>query len=221
MPAASAPVSTRRRSLTLHQKLTKLVQARSPYANLSGTTGEARDVSWVKPVLVAEIEFSNWTDDGLLRHPSFQGLREDKPASKVIHDEPISLSEVKAMENGRKTATPTAEPQERALRPPSLRQPAADAAANDEFAGVRLSHPDKVLYPDQGITKHDLAEYYAQVADWMLPHVVDRPLAIVRCPAGSGKPCFFQKHPGEGGVRPLAAGERLGEGARRIPSGDR
>ena len=105
MPAASARVSIEKTLASLHQKLTKLVQPESPFSNLSGTTGQARDVSWVKPVLVAEIEFSNWTDEGLLRHPSFQGLREDKPASKVIHDEPISLSEVKTMENGREAAS--------------------------------------------------------------------------------------------------------------------
>ena len=84
----------------LHKKLTKLVQTRSPFANLAGTTGAARDVFWVKPELVGEIEFSNWTDDRLLRHPSFQGLREDKPASKVVHDEPLPVREVTAMENG-------------------------------------------------------------------------------------------------------------------------
>jgi bifunctional non-homologous end joining protein LigD len=185
----------------LYEKLSKLVQPRSPYSNLSGTTGEARDVSWVKPALVAEIQFSNWTDERLLRHPSFQGLREDKPASKVIHDEPISLSEVKAMDNGRKTAT--AQPDRKRKSSPSQSSrntPAVAAAGNEEFAGVRLSHPDKVLYPDRELTKQDLAEYYARVADWMLPHVVDRPLAIVRCPAGSGKPCFFQKHPGDGAL---------------------
>ena len=182
----------------LHQKLTKLVQPGSPYSNLSGTAGQARNVTWVKPALVAEIEFSNWTDERLLRHPSFQGLREDKPASKVNHDEPISLSEVKAMENGRKVAKPQ---QSRKRKSSSIHAPRSKAtvagAAADEFAGVRLSHPDKVLYPDQELTKGDLATYYAQVSDWMLPHVVERPLAIVRCPAGSGKPCFFQKHPGE------------------------
>ena len=111
----------------LHRKLAKLVQARSPYSNLSGTSGEARDVSWVKPVLVAEIQFSNWTDEGLLRHPSFQGLREDKPAGKVIHDEPLSLSEVKAMENGRKAATPQ---QSRKTEPSPVRRPAAGRTAD-------------------------------------------------------------------------------------------
>jgi bifunctional non-homologous end joining protein LigD len=184
---------------TLHRKLAKLVRKRSPYSNLSSDTGEARDVTWVKPTLVAEIQFTNWTDEGLLRHPSFQGLREDKPASKVIHDEPLSLSEVNAIRNGRKPVTAA---RSRTNVPVSSRRseqkPAARGASEGVFAGVRVSHPDKILYPDQGITKRDLAAYYTQVADWMLPLVADRPLAIVRCPAGRGKPCFFQKHPGDG-----------------------
>jgi bifunctional non-homologous end joining protein LigD len=64
--------------------------------------------------------------------------------------------------------------------------------------GVRLSHPDKVLYPEQGITKQALAEYYQAVADWLLPHVVNRPISLVRCPAGRAKKCFFQRHAGSG-----------------------
>jgi bifunctional non-homologous end joining protein LigD len=64
--------------------------------------------------------------------------------------------------------------------------------------GVRLSHPEKVLYPEQGITKRALAEYYDAVADWMLPHVMNRPISLVRCPAGRGKKCFFQRHAGSG-----------------------
>jgi bifunctional non-homologous end joining protein LigD len=154
---------------------------------------------WVKPALVAELEFSNWTDEGLLRHPSFQGLREDKPASKVIHEEPLSLGEVGAMA---KDGKPASRKKSRARASSGARASVGAshvrAADNDEYAGVRISHPDKVLYPEQGITKRDLAEYYSKVADWMLPYVVDRPLAIVRCPEGRGKACFFQKHPGEG-----------------------
>ena len=71
-------------------------------------------------------------------------------------------------------------------------------SADGEVAGVRLSHPDKILYPEDGITKLDLATYYEKVAKWMLPHVENRLLSLVRCPAGSGRKCFFQKHPGDG-----------------------
>jgi bifunctional non-homologous end joining protein LigD len=187
----------------LHKKLTELKQSRSPYSNLSGITGQARDVSWVKPVLVAEIEFSNWTDDRHLRHPTFQGLREDKPANAVIHDEPLSVTEVKGMTNGKGDST--RQKGTRTTSPATRRggRTKVDSDADFELSGVHLSHPDKILFPDHGLTKRDLANYYTQVADWMLPHVVDRPLAIVRCPAGSGKPCFFQKHPGEGASNQL------------------
>jgi bifunctional non-homologous end joining protein LigD len=85
-----------------------------------------------------------------------------------------------------------------AAAPRRASRAAAVNGQGDEFAGVRLSHPDKVLFPDQGATKRDLAAYYSQVADWILPHIVGRPLALVRCPSGSAKSCFFQKHPGEG-----------------------
>jgi bifunctional non-homologous end joining protein LigD len=156
-------------------------------------------VTWVKPALVADLEFSNWTDEGLLRHPSFQGLREDKPASTVTHEEPLSLGEAGAIYNGRKPARRQRSGARATSRArSSVRASRVRAADSDEYAGVRLSHPDKVLYPEGGITKRDLAEYYAKVADWMLPHVAQRPLAIVRCPAGRGKACFFQKHLCEG-----------------------
>src|SRR4051794_29082583 len=73
-------------------------------------------------------------------------------------------------------------------------------AARDqiEIAGVRLTSPDKVLYPEQGITKRDLADYMVAVADWMLPHVAKRPITLVRCPAGRQKKCFYQRHAGSG-----------------------
>jgi bifunctional non-homologous end joining protein LigD len=71
--------------------------------------------------------------------------------------------------------------------------------------GVRLSNPDKILYPEQGITKSDLADYYVAVADWILPHVANRPITMVRCPTGQGKKCFYQRHAGSG------VPEQLGE----------
>src|SRR3954451_3464108 len=67
-----------------------------------------------------------------------------------------------------------------------------------EVAGVRLTSPEKVLYPEQGITKRELAEYYVAVAPWMPPHVARRPITLVRCPTGRQKKCFYQRHAGSG-----------------------
>src|SRR6185369_13735384 len=98
-----------------------------------------------------------------LRHPSFQGLREDKPAESIGRD--------KAKKSQSKTRSGEA-----------------------EVDGVRISHPDRVIYPDLKLTKQDLAEYYAAVAEHVLPHVANRPLSMLRCPEGVGKECFFQRH---------------------------
>ena len=78
------------------------------------------------------------------------------------------------------------------------------AAETVEIAGITLTHPDRVLWPDQGVTKRALAEYYADIADRILPHVVNRPLTLVRCPSGSDGACFVQKHPWPGCTRPFA-----------------
>jgi bifunctional non-homologous end joining protein LigD len=180
---------------TLHAKLSKLAQKKSPFVDLSGSTGQARGVTWVKPTLVAQIEFSNWTNERQLRHPSFQGLRADKPAKEVVRDDPISAPAVESTKKAKHMANKKVSSASGSSRP---RQAKKTASADGDVAGVRLSHPDKVLYPEDGITKLDLALYYEQVAKWMLPHVENRLLSLVRCPAGSGQKCFFQKHPGEG-----------------------
>ncbi|MEX0642290.1 MAG: DNA ligase D, partial [Pirellulales bacterium] len=173
----------------LHAKLAKLEQPKSPFVNLSGSTGQARGVTWVKPKLVAQVTFSNWTDDRQLRHPSFQGLREDKDAREVTREEPVSQEAVESSS---------------AAKNPRPAKAAKASSAATEVAGVQLSNPGKLLYPQDGITKLDLARYYEQVAEWMLPHVANRLLSLVRCPAGSGQKCFFQKHPGEGASEHLA-----------------
>ena len=131
---------------------------------------------WVKPEVVAQVNFSEWTADGRMRHPSFQGLREDKPATEVVREKEKKLS---GPRKKRAAGTRHGKP------------------GNIEIAGVSLSHPDKLLYPDDGITKRDLAEYYLKVADHMLPHVAGRPISLVRCPRGVGHSCFFQRHAGE------------------------
>ncbi len=157
---------------SLGRQLRRLAQPTSPFTS-DGPRPPARGAHWVKPTLVCEVTFTEWTRDGLLRHPSFQGVREDKSASKVVRE------------------------RTRAPKPPSRRL-AGGSDAPAEVAGVRLTHPDRVLYPEQAITKLGLARYYEAVADWILPHVALRPLNLVRCPEGQRGQCFYQKHAGIG-----------------------
>ncbi len=156
----------------LGARLRKLERRDSPFAP-HGPRPPAR-AHWVRPELVAEVAFTEWTRDGLLRHPAFQGLREDKPASRIVR------------ETGR-------------IPRPARAHPIAGGSDGPvEVAGVTLTHPDRVLFRDQAITKLGLARYYEAVADWMVPHVADRPLSIVRCPEGERGACFYQKHAAPG-----------------------
>ena len=155
----------------LKARLTKLELSECPFSPRPAGLPRAH---WVKPELVAQVAFGQWTDDGRMRHPSFLGLREDKPASEVIRERPQSPPDVK---RGQPMAT-------------------ARGAQATEVAGVRLTHPDRVLYPPQGITKLSLARFYESIAEHALPHLIDRPTALVRCPEGVDKECFYQKHTG-------------------------
>jgi bifunctional non-homologous end joining protein LigD len=145
----------------------------------------ARGVRWVRPDLVCEVAFAAWTADRMVRHAAFQGLREDKEAAEVTLEQPAKAGDTAADD------TDKAASQQRSTRT----QPKSGPV---EMAGIRLTHPDKVLYPDIGLTKRDLADYYGQVAVLMLPHVADRPLSLVRCPDGRAGECFFQRHYGPG-----------------------
>lgn len=140
-----------------------------------------RNTTWVKPELVAEVEFAEWTEDGMLRHPSFQGLREDKPAREI------------GRESARESAPSAEKSKARGTR---TKSPVARSRNGNDatIAGITLTHPDRVIYPEQKLTKLDLANFYKEIADWILPHVANRPLTIVRCPQGSGHQCFYQKH---------------------------
>lgn len=149
-------------------------------AFINAPTGAARrGVHWVPPVKVAEVRFAEWTGEGLLRQAAFLGLREDKAAAEVVREE-----EETAMQLDTKP-TPSA-----ARSRPTRKQ------SGVSVAGVTLTHPDRVLFADTGLSKLALARYYESVADWILPHLAQRPLTLLRCPSGSAE-CFFQKHAGE------------------------
>ena len=154
----------------LSDRFRPLEQKSSPFVEVPAP--DRRDAVWLKPELVAEIAFTEWTRDGRLRHPSFQGLREDKPATEVRRDEAIG---------------------EEQDMPPKTKS-AAKANGGAVFAGITVTSPDKVLYPKPGLTKLDLAEYYQAVAPHILRYVARRPISLVRCPEGIDGERFFQRH---------------------------
>jgi bifunctional non-homologous end joining protein LigD len=160
----------------------------------------AKGFHWARPKLVCEVEFSEWTEDDRLRHPSFRGLRKDRPASEIV-DERQRDEIAPAPARRGKAAAGSSRARERRLptaqtrQAPPIPQPVPIGKDVVRIEGVRLTHPDKLLYPEAGVTKLSLAQYYARVADRILPHVADRPLSLLRCPQGpTGGPCFYQKH---------------------------
>lgn len=127
-------------------RLEKLLRRDMPFAGREPPVNNAGDTHhWVDPQMMVEVRFSGWTEDRVLRHASFQGIREDKPP------------------------------------PPSI------------DTNIQVSNPDKVFYPEIPLTKGQLAAWIALMARWILPHVVERPLLLLRCPNGYRESCFFQK----------------------------
>ena len=179
----------------LRDRLDSLVQKTPPFAKVPADA--QRKAIWIRPELVAQVAFSTWTRDDLVRQSSFQGLREDKAPKEVVRE-----------------ATPGAAAREEAIAeststPPGLAASAPDptpAKSSNALNRFRITHPGKILDPQSRATKQQLADYYFEVAAHILPHIANRPLSVVRCPNGIGKPCFFQKHvsaglpPGVGNV---------------------
>lgn len=146
----------------LHTLLQQREISRSPFAPSPILPG-SRGVHWVRPQLVVQVEFTERTRDGLLRQPSFRGLREDVDPGQVI--EGATLEE-------------------------PLRRTSTGAV---EVAGIPITHAERILYPEQGVTKLTLARYYETVQEWILPYLTRRPLVLLRCPEGR-EACFYQKH---------------------------
>jgi bifunctional non-homologous end joining protein LigD len=180
----------------IHNKLAALVQDDCPFAELPDRERGER-TTWVRPNLVAELEFTGWTEGEVMRHPSFQGLREDKPARSISR--PASLpgkpKAAKATKRAAAKSNRLARPAKKQTRRKSKHSPSIELPDN---ISIRLTSPERVIFPDTGLTKLGLAAYYAQVAEWILPHLAQRPLSLVRCPDGQAGPCFFQKHAATG-----------------------
>jgi bifunctional non-homologous end joining protein LigD len=176
--------------IELRKRLESLARADLPAALPKGVS--LKGVHWVEPRLVAEIEFADWTADAILRQASFQGLREDKDAGDVVYD-PKSRTAVEPAATRKKT------PARAKQAAPKEAEPVEPQRARDGsvvFEGVRLTHPDRILYPGTTLTKLDVARYYAAVSDWALPHLSRRLLTLVRSPA-VGQKTFYQKHIGD------------------------
>jgi bifunctional non-homologous end joining protein LigD len=150
------------------------------------------DVHWLKPELVAEIEFAGWTDGGNIRQAAFKGLRQDRPADEVRAENPAMT----------KIAKPAGEIATQAgkARPgkPGKPRPRPSESTSADVMGVIISKPDKELWPDggdgKGVTKLDLAGYFESVGSWMIGHLKGRPCSVVRAPDGIGGERFFQRH---------------------------
>jgi bifunctional non-homologous end joining protein LigD len=166
----------------IRSQLEKLKRKESPFADVPREV--KRTAHWVKPELVAQISFSNWTIDNLVRQAAFKGLREDKPASEVVRESAVESNATNREISSRPSSS---------MPPSHPKDKVAKAAIQ-----LAITHPDKVLDAESGMTKRDLAEYYQAVSANLLPHISNRPLSVVRCPNGNSKPCFFQKHIGLG-----------------------
>ncbi|WP_024518263.1 DNA ligase D [Bradyrhizobium sp. Tv2a-2] len=159
---------------------------------------KTRDVHWLRPELVAEIEFAGWTGDKNIRQAAFKGLRRDKPAREVKAEEPVMTNVAKPVaRTGAKVRT------------------AATQAKSSEVMGVVISKPDKELWPDGGdgkpVTKLDLAHYFEAVGEWLMPHIKGRPCSIIRAPDGIQGEQFFQRHAMQGTTKNLELAKVSGD----------
>src|SRR5579863_177061 len=176
---------------SLRDRLDPLVQKMQPFEKRPADA--PRKASWVRPELVAQVSFSAWTHDNLIRQSSFRGLREDRVPEEVTREGPAAIEDCRDC--------PPASPD------PSAASQANRKTARQDLSGVRITHPGKVIDPQSGVTKMQVAEYYFAVAEHLLRHIADRPLSVVRCPDGVGESCFFQKHVSPG----------LPAGVRKVP----
>src|SRR3982751_504548 len=156
----------------------ELMQRMEPLATDKAPTevprADRKGAHWIKPKLVAENAFRGFTGDGILRHPSFIALREDKPAKDVVVEEPQKLK-------------PTE-------KKPARKAKKKGAAASAEDFGLEISSPERVIFPELGLTKKDLADYYATIEPLIMIDAAKRPMTLIRCPGGRTGECFFQKH---------------------------
>jgi bifunctional non-homologous end joining protein LigD len=178
----------------LSPRLQRLTRDTSPFGGSNPPPKES-SVHWLKPVLVAEIEFAGWTESGMIRQAAFKGLREDKDPTSVVAELTVNQSEVEM---------------------PAIKK-ISGSKGGAIVLGVSISHPDKVLWPkadrNKAVSKLDLARYFETIGEWMMPHVKGRPCSLVRVPDGLGGEQFFQRHAMAGMSKNLSAVKVKGDKA--------
>ncbi|MDM3888698.1 DNA ligase D [Pseudomonas sp. BCRC 81390] len=162
---------------SIHARL-KPLEIAKPALPRPPTGAEARGVHWLKPHLLAEVAYAQMTREGIVRHSVFHGLRDDKPATAIDLERAMPGNTLPKSKSNAKTKT----------KPDK---------APEQFGDLRLTHPERVIDASSGVTKRDVAEYYAEVSQWILPQLKDRPVALVRAPDGLAGELFFQKNAGQ------------------------
>ena len=181
---------TQKLALALRARLQRIEQKTCPFSvPPTGTLG--RNAHWVKPELVGEVVFTEWTSDGKIRHPSFQGLRSDKDPKEIRREQPRHVQSDAQSAVARASTARAAGPR---LKTERTSYKGSSHRGRVTVEDVEISHPDRVLYPRLNLTKIDIARYYEAIKDWIVPHVAGRPLTLVRCPEGISGECFFMKH---------------------------
>ena len=197
---------TRAVAADLWKRLHPLETEKASFDQIPREEARRRDIKWVEPKMVIESEFRGWTADALVRQAAFKGVREDKPPQEVFREMPASgASDADASKRAAAASTAVAtRTQARGSGKPGsktktkVRSSTGSSSGEEQKSEVRFTHPDRVYWLDVGVTKQALADYYRAVWRWMGPHLIDRPLALVRCPDGTKGECFFQKHASAG-----------------------
>lgn len=171
----------------LRKKLDKLERRTSPFSTEPKPNAP---VHWVKPLLVCEMSFSEWTSDGSMRHPAFEGMREDKKPFAVKHEIPATVEP----RSGSIDRSGSSVVQPGAKGAPRVTHTSAGAARKAGSPHVEFTHLDKIFFPKHKYTKGDLIDYYGSVANYILPYLKDRPLSLLRQPGGVNDHGFFQKN---------------------------
>jgi bifunctional non-homologous end joining protein LigD len=182
-----------RNSKSLLQKLKAEATDKSPFGGKDAPRRQM-DWTWVKPVLVAEIEFAGWTDAGMVRAAAYKGLREDKPAREISAEVPAAPDEVDPI----MTPSPQRQSQSQSQSKSKSKSKSNSTSPGNVVLGVTISKPEKVLWPAEeghdAVTKLDLAHYLQEVGPWIIEHLKGRPCSVIRAPDGIHGQKFFQRH---------------------------